>query len=144
MAVASINRTSPPVPVTDRPVATPGTAVRSAASWNTFCRPSASRTASRSITTGTAPASRLRGSSPVPASPDLADTVALALARPQVVPGDGDLLGHGVAVEADDLHAVQQRAGNGLGDVGGGDEQHLRQVDLDIEVVVAERVVLRR
>ena len=50
--VASMKSTSPPVPVTDRPVATPGTAVRSAASWKTFWRPSASRTSSRSITTG--------------------------------------------------------------------------------------------
>ena len=50
--VASTNSTSPPVPVTARPVATPGTAVRSAASWKTFWRPSASRTSSRSIATG--------------------------------------------------------------------------------------------
>ena len=44
--------TSPPVPVTARPVATPGTAVRSAASWKNFCRPSASRTAATSTVTG--------------------------------------------------------------------------------------------
>ena len=50
--VASTNSTSPPVPVTASPVATPGTAVRSAASWNTFWRPSASRTTSMSTTTG--------------------------------------------------------------------------------------------
>ena len=47
-----MNSTSPPVPVTARPVATPGTAVRSAASWKTFWRPSASRTISMSIATG--------------------------------------------------------------------------------------------
>ena len=40
------------MPVTASPVATPGTAVRSAASWKKRCRPSASRTASRSTTTG--------------------------------------------------------------------------------------------
>ena len=41
-----MNSTSPPAPVTERPVATPGTAVRSAASWKKRWRPSASRTAS--------------------------------------------------------------------------------------------------
>ena len=55
----------------------------------------------------------------------LAQAVALALARPQVVAGDGHLLGDGVAVEADDLHAVQQRAGDRLGLVGGRDEDDL-------------------
>ena len=74
----------------------------------------------------------------------LAQSVALALARPQVVACDGHLLGHGVAVEADDLHAVQQRAGDRLGLVGGRDEDDLGQVELDVEVVVAERGVLRR
>ena len=39
MPVASTNSTSPPTPVTARPVATPGTAVRSAASWKNFCLP---------------------------------------------------------------------------------------------------------
>ena len=52
MAVASTNRTSPPAPVTARPVATPGVAVRAADSWKNFWRPSASRTTSRSIFTG--------------------------------------------------------------------------------------------
>ena len=65
------------------------------------------------------------------------------LARPQVAAGDGDLLVGRVAVEADDLHAVEQRRRDRLGHVGGGDEQDLRQVELDVQVVVAERVVLR-
>ena len=42
VALASTNRTSPPAPVTARPVATPGVAVRSAASWWNFGRPRAS------------------------------------------------------------------------------------------------------
>ena len=66
------------------------------------------------------------------------------LAGEQVVAGDGDLLVLGVAVEPDDLHAVEQRAGDGLEHVGGGEEQHVGQVEVDLEVVVAERVVLRR
>src|SRR6266702_3266507 len=62
----------------------------------------------------------------------------------QVVAGDRDLLLLGVAVQPDDLHTVQQWLRDRLDDVGGGDEQHVRQVQLDLEVVVAERVVLRR
>ena len=50
--VASMNSTSPPAPVTDRPVATPGIAVRSADSWKKRCRPRASRSSSRSMATG--------------------------------------------------------------------------------------------
>jgi hypothetical protein len=49
MEVASMNRTSPPMPVTARPVATPGTAVRSAASKKNFWRPRYSRTSSTTI-----------------------------------------------------------------------------------------------
>ena len=43
-----------------------------------------------------------------------------------------------------DLHAVQQRAGDVLEEVGGGDEEHLREIERHAEVVVGERVVLRR
>ncbi len=68
----------------------------------------------------------------------------LKLPGQQVVAGDGDLLVLGVAVEGDDLHAVEQRPGDGLQDVGRGQEEHVGQVELDLEVVVAERVVLRR
>ena len=172
--VASTNSTSPPTPVTARPVATPGTAVRTAASWKNFWRPSASRTVSVVTSTGASTfarrdprrglaqhgpelalevaharlagvlvddqAQRLVGDRHLV----LAQAVALALARPQVAAGDRDLLRDGVAVEADDLHAVQERAGDRLRDVGGRDEQDLREVELDVEVVVAERVVLRR
>src|SRR5829696_5931534 len=66
------------------------------------------------------------------------------LAGQQVVAGDGQLLVLGVAVQADDLHAVKQRARDRLDHVGGGDEQHVRQVQLDLEVVVPEGVVLGR
>ena len=66
------------------------------------------------------------------------------LAPDQMVLGDRDLLVLGVAVEPDDLHAVEQRARDRLHDVGRRDEQHPRQVEVHLEVVVAERVVLRR
>ena len=73
-----------------------------------------------------------------------AERGALQLAPEQVVAGDGHLLVLGVAVEADDLHPVEQRPGDGVDHVGGGDEQHLGQVELHLEVVVAEGVVLCR
>src|SRR5262249_27241086 len=44
----------------------------------------------------------------------LAQPVALALAREEVAAGDRDLLIDRVAVEADDLHPVEQRSGNRL------------------------------
>ena len=73
-----------------------------------------------------------------------AQTVALELTPEQVVARDCELLVLCVAIEADDLHAVQQRTGDGVGHVRGRDEQHLGQVELDLEVVVAEGVILGR
>ena len=169
-----MNRTSPPAPVTARPVATPGIAVRSAASWKKRCRPRASRTAvdvdrhrrldlaggelrrrlaQHGAELALEPAhARLAGvlgdERPQRVVVDrdlvLAQAVAVALARPQVALGDRDLLVGRVAVEAHDLHAVEQRPGDRLGDVRRRDEHDLGQVQLDVEVVVAERVVLRR
>ena len=49
-----------------------------------------------------------------------------------------------VAGERDDLHAIEQRRVNRAELVRRRDEQHARQVDVDLEVVIAERVVLRR
>ena len=72
------------------------------------------------------------------------EAVADHLPRQQVVAGDGDLLVLGVAVERDELQAVQQRPGDRLEHVGRGDEEHIGEVEVDLEVVVAERVVLRR
>ena len=69
---------------------------------------------------------------------------ALALPGEQVVAGDRDLLLLGVAVEPDELHPVEQRLGDGLDHVGGGQEHHVGQVEVELEVVVAEGVVLRR
>ena len=174
MLVASTKSTSPPTPVTARPVATPGTAVRSAASRKNRCRPRASRTTSISTATGasavsdairvavlrsTLPSSRSSWRTPASrvysemivsstASDDvdlvLAQAVALALARPQIARRDRDLLVRRVAVEADHLHPVEQRPGDRVGLVRGRDEDHVGEIDLDVEVVVAERRVLRR
>src|SRR4051794_5446065 len=57
---------------------------------------------------------------------------------------DRDLLVLGVAVQPDDLHTVQKRVRNRLGDVGRREKQHVRQVELELQVVVTEGVVLRR
>ena len=67
-----------------------------------------------------------------------------------------DLLGHQVALadlqllllsiggHLDDLHAIQQRAGDGIDAVGGGDEHHPAQVEGQLQIVVAEGAVLLR
>ncbi len=61
-----------------------------------------------------------------------------------MVAGDDDLLVLGVAVQADQLHPVEQRLGDGLQHIGGGEEDHVGEVQLDLQVVVPEGVVLRR
>ena len=55
-----------------------------------------------------------------------------------------ELLLLGVATQLDDLHSVEQSRVNRPELVGRGDEQNLRQVHRHFEVVVPERVVLRR
>src|SRR5205814_8832702 len=69
----------------------------------------------------------------------LLEAVPLLLSRPEVPASDRDLLVDRVAVEADHLHAVEQRPRDRLGDVRGRDEDDLREIELDVEVVVAER-----
>ncbi len=66
------------------------------------------------------------------------------LAREQVVAGDDDLLVLGVTVEPDQLHPVEQGLRDGVQDVGGGEEDDVAEVEFDLQVVVAEGVVLRR
>src|SRR5260370_2023167 len=57
---------------------------------------------------------------------------------------DLELLVGGVAGERDDLHAVAQRAWNGVEHIGRGDEDNAAQIERHAEIVVAERVVLLR
>ena len=61
----------------------------------------------------------------------------------QVPLGDLQLLILGVAGDADDLHAVQQRLGH-VQAVGRGDEHHVGQVIVDLQVMVGEGRVLFR
>ena len=66
----------------------------------------------------------------------------LALACHQVFVGDLPLFVLRVAGQRQHLHAVAQRAGNGVHHIGGGNEQHLRQVKRHAQVVVPKIVVL--
>ena len=58
-----------------------------------------------------------------------------------MAPGDLHLLVLGVARNADDLHAVHQ-GGRDVQRVRGGDEHHVRQIVVDLQIVVVEGVVL--
>ena len=58
--------------------------------------------------------------------------------------GDLDLLFLGVARQLQHFHAVAQRLRDGVQHVGRADEHHAREVVLDVQVVVQERVVLFR
>ena len=69
------------------------------------------------------------------------EAVLLERLGDQVPPGDLELLLFGVTGEADDLHAVHQRRRD-VQRVRGRDEHHVREVVVDLEIVVGERVVL--
>ncbi len=73
-----------------------------------------------------------------------AQTVRLDLLRQQVPLGDVDFVLLAVAGQLDDLHPVPQRRRDRIEHVRGGDEEHLAQVELHIEVVIAEGAVLLR
>ena len=60
----------------------------------------------------------------------------LALLLHEVLLRDLDLLRLGVAVQPQNFHAVLQRSRDGVQHVRGGDEEHLREVVFDVEVVV--------
>ncbi len=73
-----------------------------------------------------------------------ADAVLLDLPGDQVLECDVYLFLFRVALQLDDLHAVAQRIGNGIEHVRRGNEQHLRQIERHVEVVIAEAEVLLR
>ena len=66
------------------------------------------------------------------------------LASDEMRLGDDLLLVGGIAVERDHLEPIEERPRDRFEHVRRGNEQHLRQVEVDLEVVVAERVVLGR
>ena len=49
-----------------------------------------------------------------------------------------------ISAEFNDFHSVEQRPRNGVEVVGRGDEHHVREVVVDVEVVVVEGIVLLR
>ena len=67
----------------------------------------------------------------------------LALLVDQVALGDLDLFVLGVAGDADDFHAVQQWLRHPQA-VGGGDEHHVREVVVDLKIVIREGRILFR
>lgn len=67
----------------------------------------------------------------------------LQLTREQVVAGDDNLLVLGVTVQPDQFHTVEQCLRDGFEHVGRRQEHHVAQVEFDLQVVVAEGVVLR-
>jgi len=71
-------------------------------------------------------------------------SIGFDLLRNQESAGDLDLFVFGVAREAQDFHAILQRLRNRVHDVGSCNEHHLRQIVLDVEVVVLESGVLLR
>ena len=70
--------------------------------------------------------------------------MGLLLLGQQVTLRDMYLLLVGIAGQLDDLHAVEQRTRDGIGRIGGHDEQHTAQVDRDFQIVVTECMVLLR
>ena len=68
----------------------------------------------------------------------------LELLGHEVLLGDVHLLLEGVAGQLQDLHAVAERRGDGIEQVGGGDEHDLREIEGHVEVVVGEAEVLLR
>ena len=69
---------------------------------------------------------------------------ALQLTRPQVVFGDGQLLFTDITGQADNIHSIQQGAGNTVEGVGGTDEKYLGQVQAQVQIMVKELAVLLR
>ena len=60
----------------------------------------------------------------------------------QMAPGNLDFFLHQVAREFNKLHAVEQRRIDSSGSVGGGYEQHIRQVIVNVDVIVVEGGIL--
>ncbi len=72
------------------------------------------------------------------------EAMFLQLARDEITFGNLEFFRFGVARQFDDFQPVAQGGMNRLEPVCGGDEQHARQVERQIEIMVGERVVLRR
>jgi hypothetical protein len=69
-------------------------------------------------------------------------SMGLTLLGQQMAPGDLQLLILGVAGQLHHLHAVAQRPGNGVEDVGGGDEHDPGEIKGDLQVMIRKGIVL--
>ena len=69
--------------------------------------------------------------------------VVLHLLRHEVPTPDVHLFVFGITGQTNDFHAVQQRRGD-VQAVRGTDKHHLRQVEVDLEIMIVEREVLLR
>ena len=72
----------------------------------------------------------------------LAQASIFALLLDEILLGDLELFDFGVSVQAQHLHAVLQRAGDGVEHVCRCDEKHLREIVFDVEIMVLETCVL--
>ena len=72
------------------------------------------------------------------------DAVLGKLLGKQMALGNLQLFFVGIRPQFDDLHAVEQRSGDGVGGVGSRDEHALAQVKRHFDIVVAEARILRR
>ena len=66
------------------------------------------------------------------------DAVRLLLLGQQVSRSDLHLFLVRIAGKLNDLHTVKQRTRNGVGRVGGRDEQNAAQIDRDLQIMIAE------
>ena len=70
------------------------------------------------------------------------DAVLFDLPGDQILERDVNLLFFRVSLQFDDLHAVAQRFRDRIEHIGGGDEQHLRQIERNVQIIIPERRVL--
>ncbi len=64
--------------------------------------------------------------------------------RPEVPQGDFAFLPLAVSIQPDDFHTVEQGLRERLQRIRRCDEKHFRQIERQIQIVVPERMVLRR
>lgn len=70
------------------------------------------------------------------------DTVVCNLLGDEVTLGDLNFLFEEVAVDGDQLHAVEQRCRYGPEGIGSGDEENLREIVVEVEEIVVEGGIL--
>jgi hypothetical protein len=72
------------------------------------------------------------------------ETMALALTRHQIGPGNTYFLMFGVAIEHENFHAIPQGVRNQFQLIRRGDKNDVAKVEIYIEIVIAKSVILCR